>query len=83
MLVCIFTEYRWTYAKPTLIGNQPLVAAVSFSNHHCCSFLSLDCRSDVFVVMLRYLNELSFYYIAAENSQVTYHQMYGIWGPFL
>ena len=30
----------------------------------------LDCRSDVFVVMLRYLNELSFYYIAAENAQV-------------
>jgi len=44
---------------------------------------SLYGRSDVFVVMLRYLNELSFYYIAAENSQVTYHQMYGIWGPFL
>lgn len=81
MLVCIFTDYHWTYAKPTLIGNQPLVAAVHFVT--IIVVLSLDCRSDVFVVMLRYLNELSFYYIAAENSQVTYHQMYGIWGPFL
>ena len=36
--------------------------------------LSLVHRSDVFVVMLRYLNELAFYYIAAENAQVRYHR---------